>query len=128
MLLIDYLSFTSKYLAYLNPPYTAQDLTDKIDEALMLFPAIETCLPENNRLLATKYAVEYLYSQECPDLSYGVVESIKSRNEAITYSLKGKGNDLVNSLWGGRLVRLLKSHGCYHYFGQKEVCPIQCNC
>ena len=127
--MIDYFSFTLKYPAYLNLPYTVQEVTDKIDEALMVFSGIESCLPENTRLLAVKYAVELLYSQECEDGSFGVVEEVKSRNDSVRYSLKGKGGDLVNSLWGGRLVRLFKTNGCYHHFGKVVNCPPRgCGC
>lgn len=129
MLVIDHFSFTLAYPAYLNLPYTVQEVTDKIDEALMVFPGIEGCLPENVQLLAVKYAVEWLYSQECEDGSFGVMEEVKSRNDSVRYSLKGKGNDLVNSLWGGRLVRLMKTQGCYHHFGKISNCPPKsCGC
>lgn len=129
MLVIDYLNFTLSYPAYLNPPYIPQEVSDKIDEAVMIYPMIESCLPENVRMLAVKYAVEWLYSEECGDGSYGVVEELKSRNDSVKYSLKGKGGDLVNSLWGNRLARLFKTHGCYHSFGKVVNCPPKsCGC
>jgi hypothetical protein len=127
--MIDFDRFVEKYPMYLNLPYSELDIAGKIEEALVIYPGIVGCLPENVRLLALKYAVEQLICEEGEDGSFQVVEELKSRNDSIKYSLKGKGGDLVNSLWGGRLVRLFKVNGCFHRFGSISNCPKRnCGC
>jgi hypothetical protein len=127
--MLDFDGFVSKYPMYLNLPYSELDIAGKIEEALVIYPSISDCLPANVQLLALKYAVEQLICEEDEDGSFQVVEEQKSRNDSIKYSLKGKGSDLVNSLWGGRLVRLMKTNGCYHHFGKISNCPKgRCGC
>lgn len=129
MLVIDYFNFTLKYPAYLNLPYIQQDLSDKIDEAVLIYPMIESCLPENVRMLAIKYAVEDLYCQESENGNFGVVEELKSRNDSVRYSLAAKGDVMVNRLWAKRLQSLFKTYGCYAYFGKVVNCfPKGCGC
>ena len=126
-LTIDYASFTAKYPVYLSPPYDVGAVTNNIEEILITYPTIESCLPENTRLLAVKYALEDIYYQDNNDNSYGVVEFVKSRNDAMKYKVKGDGFDLSTRLWGARLVRLFKTHGCYHYFSKDVVDCSRCD-
>jgi hypothetical protein len=127
--MVSFDSFVSKYPMYLNLPYSELGIAGKIEEALVVYPGIVDCLPEKSQLLALKYAVEQLICEEDEDASYQVIEEQKSRNDSIKYSLKGKGADLVNSLWGGRLVRLFKVNGCFHRFGSISNCPKgSCSC
>jgi hypothetical protein len=129
MFTIDYFNFTLKYPAYLNLPYVEQEVSDKIDEVLMIYPMIEECLPESVRMLAVKYGIEDLYCLECEDGSFGVIEEQKSRNDSVKYSLAAAGNVMVNRLWAKRLQGLLKSYGCYHKFGKVVNCPpAGCGC
>jgi hypothetical protein len=127
--MLDFDSFVGKYPVYLNLPYAELDIAGKIEEALLIYPAIESCLPEEVRLLALKFAIEDLLCQESEDGSYGVIEEQKSRNDSIRYSLTAKGDVLVNRLWGKRLQGLFKTYNCYHYFGKISNCPMgSCVC
>jgi hypothetical protein len=127
--MLDFDSFVSKYPVYLNLPYSELDIAGKIEEALVIYPSINDCLPVNVQLLGLKYAVEDLICQEDSDGSFGVIEQQKSRNDSITYSLAAKGNVLSNRLWGKRLQGLFKTYNCYHYFGKVGNCPKgSCNC
>jgi hypothetical protein len=127
--MVDIDSFVSKYPMYLSLPYSELDIAGKIEEALVIYPGIVDCLPENVQLLALKYAVEDLICQEDSDGSFGVIEQQKSRNDSVSYSLAGKGNVMVNRLWAKRLQGLFKSYGCYHQFGKISNCPKgSCGC
>lgn len=128
-MVIDYFNFVLNYPMYLNFPYVEQEVSDKIDEAVLIYPMIESCLPEKVRMLAIKYAIEDLYCQQSEDGSYGVIEEQKSRNDSVRYSLAAKGNVMVNRIWGKRLQSLFSTYGCYHNFGKVVNCPPKnCGC
>jgi hypothetical protein len=127
--MVDFNSFVERYPMYLNLPYSELDIAGKVEEALVVYPGIVDCLPENARLLALKYALEDLICQEESDGSFGVVEEQKSRNDTVKYSLAAKGNVMVNRLWAKRLQGLFLSYGCYHQFGKVGNCPKgSCGC
>ena len=127
--MIDFDSFVLKYPMYLNLPYSELDIAGKIEEALVIYPGIVNCLPENTQLLALKFALEDLICQEDSDGSFGVIEEQKSRNDSVRYSLAAKGDVMVNRLWAKRLQGLFLTYGCYFYFGKISNCPKgSCGC
>ena len=119
--MITYLAFTLKYPAFGLVPYTQGEIEAWLEEVGGLFPQIDSCLPENLRLLATYYALRYLEDQYYSE-SPAPILSISSRLDSITYSLAGKGNELVNNTYGLKLVRLFKTHGCYHSVAPASRC------
>ena len=123
---INYITFTTAYPNYFNPPYDQLTITAQIEEILLLYPSIESCLPEEVRLMAVKYAIEMFNMLENQDSGFEVIESVKSRNDAIKYKVRGFSGDLSSNLWGNRLNKLFKTFGCFHYFG-KGV-PSGCSC
>jgi hypothetical protein len=113
MTLPTYIEFITRYPAFGVIPYTQADIEDKLEEVRGLFPQIEGCLPSDNHLLASYYAVRYLFEVE--DCESPVpVKSVSSRNDQIVYALAGDGNILTNTTWGSKLNRLFKIYGCFH--------------
>lgn len=109
----SYIEFTTKYPALGVAPYVEQDVTDRLEEVSLSFPQIVGCLPEDTHMLATYYAFRYLAElEECE--SPVPIKMIHSRNDTIQYALAGDGNILGNTTWGSKLLRLFKTHGCFH--------------
>lgn len=109
-----YTSFTNQFPVFAAAPYNVVEVTDKLEEADMLFPLIDSCLPESVRLLATKYAVLYLYNQDNAGCYGGksVVE-LKSLSDSVRFNVvSGKPYSLDNDTYGRRLVQMFKQYGC----------------
>jgi hypothetical protein len=126
-MILDYISFVTKYPVYSNPPYDPDTVEAQIDELLVLFPAIKDCLPDESKLLALKYGVEWLNGLDDDESSFYLVDSVKSRNDAIKYRTRGSSGDLSGSLWGNRLNRLFKTNGCFYYFGKTGASSCGCS-
>lgn len=129
--MITYLTFTTQYPLFTSIPYTVADVTEKLEEVSILFPAINSCLPENVRLLATKYGVLYLYNQDEAGCYGGksVVE-IKNMNSTIRYNVaSGKPFSLENDTYGRRLLQMFHQHGCNLAIGPgiRQNCK-RCGC
>jgi hypothetical protein len=118
--MISYLDFTTAYPVYLDPPYTSTSLTEKLEEASLVFPQIESCLPRPYWLLATKYAVNYLYQADSNNCYNGrQVSEIKSLDDKVVFNVsKGNSHTIGDNTWGARLLQLLMQHGCYVTVGQ----------
>jgi hypothetical protein len=95
--MITYLTFTTEYPAYAALPYDQTIVEMRLKEISLLFPQIDSCLPEDTRLLATFYAYRVLDLEEDCDMEIGLV-SVSSLNTTV---------------WGNRLARLYRIHGCH---------------
>jgi hypothetical protein len=125
-MILDYVSFVTKYPVYSSVPYDPDTIESQIEELLVLFPAIKDCLPDTSKLLALKYGIEYLNALENDESSFHVVDSVKSRNDQITYRNRSYSGDLGSTLWGNRLSKLFKTYGCHFYFGKGAASGCGC--
>jgi len=109
---VTYIDFIAFWPAYASLPYTQPIVEARLLEISLLFPQIESCLPEEARILATGYAFKDLDLQEDCDSPVGI-DSYSSMNDKVVYS-KGKTPFSLNStIWGNRLTRMFRTHGCY---------------
>jgi hypothetical protein len=121
MLTLNYDTFTTQYPNYCQPPYDPFTIQTQIEELLLTFPAIETCLPEEVRFLALKHGIEWLNCLDNDESSFYVIDSVKSRNDAIKYKTRSSSGDLASTLHGNRLNRLFKAYGCFHHFSKTSA-------
>jgi hypothetical protein len=110
--MITYLTFTTEYPAYAALPYDQTIVEMRLKEISLLFPQIDSCLPEDTRLLATFYAYRVLDLEEDCDMEIGLV-SVTSVNDKYVFK-QGKTPFALNTtVWGNRLARLYRIHGCH---------------
>jgi hypothetical protein len=90
-------------------------IEEKLFEASAAFSQIDDCLPQPYRLLATKYAINYLIQADKDNCYNGrEVAEVKSLDDKIVFNVsKGKSHRLADNTWGARLIRLFEQHGCY---------------
>jgi hypothetical protein len=121
--MITYADFTAAFPLYLDPPYTQPLVEEKLLEATGAFPQIDDCIPEPYRLLATKYAINYLIQADKDNCYNGrEVAEIKSLDDKIVFNVsKGNSHRLADNTWGARLIRLFEQYGCYVAVGQKNT-------
>ena len=110
--MITYLNFTTDYPAYAALPYNQTLVEARLKEISLLFPQIDTCLPEDTRLLASYYAFRVLELEEDCDFDIGLV-SVTSMNDKYIFK-QGKTPYALNlTVWGNRLARLFRIYGCH---------------
>jgi hypothetical protein len=109
---IPYLDFIARWPAYGLPPYDQATVELRLLEISQLFPQIETCLPEESRVLATGYAFKDLELQEDCDTVVGLV-SQSSMNDKVVYQTGKTPFALSSTMWGNRLARMFRTYGCH---------------
>lgn len=107
-----YLNFISKYPQYGLSPYTEALVTGWLEVVELLYPQISTCLPENSKLLATRYALEHQNLLEDCDYQ-GNIREYSSRNDTAVYVSSKTTFALRSTLPGRNLYQLFRVHGCY---------------
>lgn len=110
--MITYTDFITAWPAYASLPYTQSMVEGKLVEIAALFPQIESCLPIETHLLAFGYAFKLLELEEDCDSTQGIL-AYSSMNDKVSFH-KGKNPYSLNStVWGNRLSRMFKAHGCH---------------
>jgi hypothetical protein len=121
--MILYNDFVVKYPQYGIAPYSQDTVTEWLENVFILYPMIQTCLPESNWLLATRYALEHQNLMQDCDFQ-GNTKEYSSRNDTAQYVVSKTTFSLRSTLPGRNLYQLFSINGCYSKQGitAKEIC------
>jgi hypothetical protein len=110
--MIEYDVFVTKYPVYGNLPYDRLTITEKLEEISYSYPVIDSCLPEEMRLYATKLALQHEYLLADCDFQ-GVLKEVSSRNDTASFVTTKTPYALSSSVPGKKLSDLFKTYGCH---------------